>query len=202
MADSDNDRKFDTRLAVKLTMRNWNSEFKQAFKNYALTKGEAGEMIVTGVELILQRPNLLDVNANGERIYRNNEVGYKRFEREEKRYEKFLRDKKDLLSALLLRMDREVTNKVQASNGYEAAFAAFNVFAIWQMTEQVCVGRGAVSVYTLITTLLKMKQLPNKYNDYAKEFRETADDIARQGNAQEVLDKIFNTIFILGLNLN
>ena len=39
--------------------------------------------------------------------------------------------KNDLLSSLLLRMDKEVTNKVQASNGYEeVAFAAFDVFAI------------------------------------------------------------------------
>jgi hypothetical protein len=43
--DSDNDnRKVDLRLASKLTMRNWNSEFKQTFKNYSLTKGEAGSI--------------------------------------------------------------------------------------------------------------------------------------------------------------
>ena len=45
-----------------------------------------------------------------------------------------------------------------------------------------------------------MKQLPDKYNDYSEEFREIADDIIRQGNAQEVLNKILNTIFILGLD--
>jgi hypothetical protein len=89
-------------------MRNWNSEFKQAFKNYALTKGEAGEMIVTGVEVIIDRPDFNGIN--------NSDIGYKRYEKDEKRFEKFLRDKKDLLSTLLLRMDREIMNKVQVRN--------------------------------------------------------------------------------------
>ena len=47
----------DTRLLPRLTKFNWTSEFRDAFKEYALTCGEAGEIIITGRDLVLVRPN-------------------------------------------------------------------------------------------------------------------------------------------------
>jgi hypothetical protein len=37
----------DTRLLPRLVKGNWNSEFKEGFREYALTCGEVGEIIVT-----------------------------------------------------------------------------------------------------------------------------------------------------------
>ena len=60
-------------------------------------------------------------------------------------------------------------------------------------------GRGAVSVYAITTRLIKSKQI-GSYTQYVKEFRNIVTDLTRQGNAQAVLDTMFNTLFILGLN--
>jgi hypothetical protein len=46
----------DTRLLPRLVKGDWNSEFKESFREYALTCGEAGEIITTGVDLNLGRP--------------------------------------------------------------------------------------------------------------------------------------------------
>jgi hypothetical protein len=35
----------------RLTMRNWTLEFKESFKEYALKKGEPGEVLITGMPI-------------------------------------------------------------------------------------------------------------------------------------------------------
>jgi hypothetical protein len=60
-------------------------------------------------------------------------------------------------------------------------------------------GRGAISVYTLITRLLKHRQ-EGTYNAYEKEFRDLVLNLRAQRNADQVLEMIIKTLFILGLN--
>jgi hypothetical protein len=48
-------------------------------------------------------------------------------------------------------MERELKDKVTSQPGYQNTYVAYDIHAIWNMTEQVCVGRGAISVYALIT---------------------------------------------------
>jgi hypothetical protein len=50
-------------------------------------------------------------------------------------------------------MERDVKDKVQASVGYVEAYHTHDVLAVWLITEQVCVGRGAVSIYVLTARL-------------------------------------------------
>jgi len=183
----------------RLNMRNWRTEFKEAFKEYALKKGEAGEEINTGERIDLLIASFNDVNEEEERIYPDTDRGYRQWERDDKRLKEYRKNAKDLLSTLLIHMEREVKDKVQSSEEYEEAYATFDVLTIWQLTEQVCVGRSAVSVYAMTAKLLKLKQT-KEYSSYAKEFREAIADLIRQGDPQEVLNRIFNTIFILGLN--
>ena len=54
-------------------------------------------------------------------------------------------------------------------------------------------------MYTLVTRLLKHSQT-GAYTKYEKDFKEMAVDLLAQGNAQAVLDMVFNALFILGLN--
>jgi hypothetical protein len=97
-------------------------------------------------------------------------------------------------------MDRDVKDRVQSSPGYEEAYQTFNVLTIWLITEQVAaVSRGAVSAYAITSRLLRLKQT-KEYATYSREFREAINDLIRQGTPEEVLQKLINTIFILGLN--
>ena len=68
------------------------------------------------------------------------------------------------------------------------------------MAEQTFQGRGAVQVYQLITRLLRIKQPKDGYNKYAREFTDIVSDLEAQGTAQEIIDKMFNALFILGLD--
>ena len=47
----------DSRLVPRLTKFRWTSEFKVVFKEYALTCGEAGEIIINGRDVVLARPD-------------------------------------------------------------------------------------------------------------------------------------------------
>jgi hypothetical protein len=105
------------------------------------------------------------------------------FDKNELRTNKLKRNKQKLQSKLLMLMERDVRDKLEATEHYQ----------------QVVQGRGAVSVHTLTTRLITFKQV-KEFNRYAKEFKETRTDLLRQGNAQEMFDKMFNTLFILELN--
>ena len=194
----------DSRLLPRLTKFNWTSEFRDAFKEYALTCGEAGEIIITGRDLVLNRPDR-DAVVNPQplagpaRVYANDARGDRLVEKDEKRYQKLMEGKKKLISKLLMAMHKDVKDSLLTSAGYQAAYNAFDLHTIWNLTEQVVVGRGAISVYSLVTRLLKYTQ-DGAYTKYEKEFKEMAVDLRAQGNAQDVLNLVFNALFILGLN--
>jgi hypothetical protein len=52
-------------------------------------------------------------------------------------------------------MDKEIKDSLMTSPGYPNAYDAFDLLTIWRLTEQVVMGIGAISVYTLITRLSK-----------------------------------------------
>jgi len=67
-------------------------------------------------------------------------------------------------------MDRVVTNKVTSAQGYEEAYAKYDLFTLWNMVEQVVQGRGAVSVYAQTARLIARKQVGSDFTRYSTEF--------------------------------
>jgi len=57
---TEDSEKVDTRLLPRLTKLNWSTIYKNAAMCLALNYGEAGEIIITGRDLILPVPNLTD----------------------------------------------------------------------------------------------------------------------------------------------
>ena len=100
---------------------------------------------------------------------------------------------------MLFSIDKDVKDALTTSPGYQEFYDEFNLLEIWNLTQQVVLGRGAISVYALIVRLLKHTQ-DGAYTKYEKQFKEMAIDLRAQGNAQQVLDMVFNALFILGLN--
>ena len=200
----ESEERVDTRLLPRLTKFNWTSEFRDAFKEYALTCGEAGEIIISGQNLVLARPDrnmMVDPEpvAGPQRMFADNDRGDRLFEKYEKRYQKLMEGKKKLMSKLLMAMDKDVKDSLVTSPGYQAAYNQFDIHEIWNLTEQVVVGRGAISVYSLVTRLLKHTQT-GAYNKYEKDFKDMVVDLQAQGNPQQVMEMVFNALFVLGLN--
>jgi hypothetical protein len=191
--------RIDSRIQIpKLTMTNWSTEFKDRFKDLALNYGDAGDIIITGVENRPVRPNQ-ELVIEGVRFYPNNDAGRKRFEKDEQQWLKTRDNKKKLMSKLFLHMDKEIREKIQNAEGYNDAYEQFDLLRIWQMTEQVVIGRGAISIYAITAKLVKLKQTGD-YTRYTKEFKDLVHDLRNQGNAEEVLNRMIDTMFILGLN--
>ena len=83
------------RLLPKLTKFNWTSAYRDAFKEYALSCGEAEEMIITGRDLVLNRPDRDAVvnpqpQAGPARVYADDARGDRLFEKDDKRYCKLI----------------------------------------------------------------------------------------------------------------
>ena len=104
----------------RLTRLNWNSEFKSAFKDMALNYGEAGSIIIRDQDIVLREPDydmlvlIPDPNnpeqliPGDQRFYPDDAIGWRRFERDEKRYSKLKENKMKLLNKLFEAMEREI----------------------------------------------------------------------------------------------
>ena len=98
----DHEERMDSRLLRRLTKFYWISEFRDAFKKYTLTCREAGEIIITRRDLVLNR---LDRDATVDpqpvagqaRVYADDARGDRLFEEDEKRYCKLIEGKKKLI---------------------------------------------------------------------------------------------------------
>jgi len=192
-----------------LTRGNWHSEYRTAFTEFALNCGEAGEIIISGADFQMTPPAeaRLEVRVvqDGEGLevrherFPNNDRGDRMFERYERQYNLLKDGKKKLIAKLLSTMDKEVKDSLITSAGYDEAYARFDIMTIWNLTEQVVTGRGAISVYSLIVRLLKHKQ-EGAFTTYAKEFKDMSVDLRAQGDPAVLLTKVLNALFILGLN--
>jgi hypothetical protein len=198
----------DTRLLPLLTKYNWNTEFKEAYRELALNYGKAGEIIINGVDIPMTVPRrdmpreeIVDgaIHQLDGRMFADTERGDRLYEQYEKRYTALKEGKKKLISTLLMSMDKEVKESLTTAPGYQDAYNAFDLLRIYNMTEQVVLGRGAISVYALIIRLLKSSQV-GSYNKFEKEFKDNVHDLRAQGNPEELLQKIFNALFIIGLD--
>ena len=76
-------------------------------------------------------------------------------------------------------IDKDVKDCLVTSAGYRAAYDAFNMLAIWDVTDQVFVGRGAISVYSLVTRLLKHTRTGTLTK---KDFKDMIVNLRAQGN--------------------
>ena len=68
--------------------------------------------------------------------------------------------------------------------------------SLWRIAENAATGQGAVAVHIIITKLLNLKQERGKFANYLQEFKETVATLKRQGTAEELLQMIFNTLFV------
>jgi len=189
-----------------LTKANFNSEFREAFKDYALTCGEAGEIVITGVDIVRARPDRQarrQVVVAGQPvmqpIYTPDVRGDRLFERDEKKFEDLKEGKKKLIAKLLSSADKEVRSTLVTSPGYDQIYRNYDILRLWNLTEQVCMGRGAISVYTLVVRLLGIRQTAS-FHEYDRAFKEAVVDLRAQGNADEILQFILNGMYITSLD--
>ena len=200
---------------LQCTMENWNTEFKEAFKEFCLTQGEAGEIIIRGVNIEMQQPDFHEmawvnipedqrqegqpIRVRGEaRLYPGSSLGYSMFLSEDRRYRNLREGRRRILSTLLTSMVKEVKSRVVTSEGYAAAAGNYDILTVWNLLEQVVQGRGAMSVISLTVRLLRLKQ-SGGISEYIKEFKEiTHDLLAVNANREVILNKLFDTLFLLG----
>jgi hypothetical protein len=74
--------KYDRRLVTKLTPCNWTTAFKEAFLELAFNYGEAGDIFISGQEILIPDPGNYDVVNDVRRIAE----GFRTYETQEKRY--------------------------------------------------------------------------------------------------------------------
>jgi hypothetical protein len=105
-----------------------------------LTCGEAGEIIITGQDLVLDPPmknrmvRVPDPDDQRRMIdqlqFPDNARGDIAFERYEKRYERRKEGKKRLMSKLLSCMDKDVKDSFVTSPGYQQMYDQFDILGI------------------------------------------------------------------------
>lgn len=208
----------------KLTMGNWATEFRDAFKDYALGLGEAAEIIITGVDRGVDgdvrepTPDMRELIPDpdpqhvGQFIdgpdfrypHAQNAIsanGWKLFERDYERWRLRKTSKLKVISKLLISMERDVRNRVEAADGFNDAYRRADLLALWNITEQTVRGRGAISIYALTARFFRMKQKgAEDWARYAKEWKGTVEDLLRFGQPADVLAAMFNTHLVMSVD--
>jgi hypothetical protein len=170
-----------------LTKKSWH-DFSAAFKEYALTCGDAGDEILRRARAARPEPNRDEmiireqqnaagvVEARRVRKYEDTARGDKLFADDLKEWKTYREDCRRMIAKLLRSTDKEVKDAMITTANYEQLLREYNQLGMYQLAEQVCVGVGAVSVYTQVMKILKCKQT-GPYISYEKEFKELAIDI-------------------------
>jgi len=210
--------------SLELSMENFNSVFRDKFREFALTCGAAGSIVISGNNITMLPPRRdmrvlrpileadgvtprLDVYGNpmfeevpnGARVFSDDSRGDRLFFEYERKYQDLMEGKRKLIYKLLSSANTEVKSALTTSPGYQQLFDNYDILGMWQLTEQVCLGRGAISVYTMVVRTLKLKQ-EESYYQYQKDFKRMVVDLRAQGQPGDILQKIFNALFIMGLN--
>ena len=160
-------------------------------------EGKKAKAKKTGTRKESGRPKVLKIS----RAYTKDEAGRRKYEYDQKRYLKFVDDKRKLTAALFDALSEEVRAKVGQHKDWTNARREYDILKQWRIVEEIVVGRGAVSLYTQIAKLIKVKQSGEDFTGYMKSFKDLVLDIQNQGYDPEVLvSKIFDVIFIIGLN--
>ena len=106
-----------------------------------------------------------------------------------------------VISKLMLSMEKDTRIKVEAQPGYQQAYRESNLLELWHMVEQVVQGRGAMSIFALTTKFLKMRQEgPEDWPRYAKEWKNTTNELMKFGTPDKVLEAMFNTHLVMSIN--
>jgi len=109
--------------------------------------------------------------------------------------------KYEIISKLLTLMDSDVRARLDAQPGFQDALASSNLAAIWQMTENVCIGRGTSTVYHVAIKLWDMKQdTPESFPAYLNDWRETVRQLRSFGTAEQILEAMRNTKFAVSVH--
>jgi hypothetical protein len=189
----------DTKVP-KLTKTNFATEFKDAFLAHVVQYGDAGHYLATNqrpindreptendMVLVLDPVTNLMVPGN-DRKYPATQLGQSKFDRDWRIWKAYRDGSLKVLSKLLSLMEREVRDKVESQPDFRAAMNAGDLFRVWELTEEVVRGRGAISVYTIAFRLLKLKQKSaGDFVKFGKEWRDLVTDLLRTGDPAEVL---------------
>lgn len=185
---------------IYLTKDNW-YDWVESIEEFAMClPHNVKEIITTKTDVTMATPieptaprgTVSDAQAS---IYRTQMMSY---ESKVKKCEAIQTARGKLLSQILGTLSDEVKAGLDTNLGYAALKQTGNVLEVFKLVETVTKGSGNASTHATIKRLLQLKQKKGQYKNYHQEFFRLERELVRQGTAQELLDKILDSLFILG----
>lgn len=195
---------------MTLTSSNWMA-FSYWFKSKALELGEAGTVLLSGVDNFPEKEPAADdtrtyLDEDGdeqeERIYNlATEHGKEKFRMDVKDY-KEKRDRRIRACGKLLQcLSSEIRMKLEEDPVFLEYVSKGQLLKLWKLIEQVAKGRGTVSIYAPAVKIVRLRQgAPENFYKYNREFAENVNDLLRHGDEKACLEALLNVFYVLGLN--
>eukprot|EP01036_Dinobryon_divergens_P035879 gene35879-46576_t len=153
-----------------------------------------------------------DPDNNNNLIYAATPAGTSKFNKDYEKYDKEFtkfKDSAQLLYSFILKSigpDVETAmENIKLSN--HARFAdmdeTLDIIKLVKMAEECASGRGNHTIMVYLNEILELKMTPGSganYQEYYRKFSDNHSNIMRMGTHQEILTKIFDCLFILGLD--
>ena len=182
--------------APKLTKKTWIIFRDYLLDNYVMDCGEAGE-------------DLASVEAGGRvpepRVkprredFTNDARGDQRYNSSEKQFNVYRRGAGKIISMILTQADSDIKDKIKTSAEFKVLRRNMDHIGFFRLAEQLCVGRGELTIAASILELISCQQRDRTFPSYQRDFTELATKINRF-DAEEFRRHLLNAIFVKGVN--
>ncbi len=121
----------------------------------------------------------------------------------DKQYANHERNRQELCNDLMLHLDKSLRAAVTQHPDYKRAKLNNDVIGLWDIVIDSATGKGAHSIYVSMMKFINLRmvgQNSTDYTEYSKKYNDVVADIQRMGNADFILQSLFNAKFVEGLN--
>lgn len=198
---------------VKLNKDNF-LEFREAVMDKALRFGEPGIWLINGayvgdtreptfdMHVLIPDPDNPGAMIEGARRYPvQGTAGQQMFQADLARYHKNREKSLALISWLLTNVERDIRAKLEGVQNFRQACAGADILAVWNAIQDTVMGRGSISVFSVMARYMKVKQSgPGDFARYVKDFTALRNEYRRYmgGNAERILEVVDTCLFIKG----
>ncbi len=117
-----------------------------------------------------------------------------------------MRSRTNLTGTLLDNLSDELRIKLEAHEDYANALGTFDFLKLYNIVEQIVLGRGSVSIYQAILRIINLKQTPNEYVRFQNTFSDAAYELQKiaendpDNGYKKIVNKFLDVLFILGVD--
>jgi hypothetical protein len=198
-SDKKNRSRTDKFSMVVLTKNNY-IQWKESFENLSMSYGDAGNLWRNKVELQIMRPEITDADYLNIDKDLARQMFMRDYDSYKKRMERYKTSKQTLCGLMMQSLSMDLNERIRGDKKFGDLWKNYNVSELADLIEVHATGKSSTSIFVESAKMIKLEQGNDTFSKYAKTFKDTVTSLRAKGTADEILNSIIDSKFILGVN--